>query len=173
MKLRRINWKFIGVNTLAAILLILGFRQLFILIYGSRFVEGMYLYGSDLEQLNAFVFQGADSSLLDFVNNYNVGRALSGLLGCIISVVITYIVARRQDLSKINILNILVVGFGMAILVSRNNFDFHHIIPSLTSVIGWIGIRTVFVINIILLVSAGLLLLLNKNLKKYFYQQGA
>jgi hypothetical protein len=173
MQQGRINWKFLGVNTLAAILLILGARQIFILLYGSRFLEGMYLYGSDLEKVNSFVFQGADGSLFDLVTNYNIGRAISGLLGCIISIVITYIVARRQNTSKINILFVFAIGVGIAILVSRNNFDFHHIIPSLRSVIGWIGIRTVFTINIILLVTTALLLHLDKNLKKHFYQQGA
>jgi hypothetical protein len=171
MKVKDIKWKFIAAHSVAATFMILAGRQFYIL-YDIRIVEAFYLFGSDMDKVGQFIFKSSDESFSDLVINYHWGRVLVGLLGLLISSSLSWFAAVKSNINKINILFILLIGLSVSVLVSRSHFDFHHIIPLLTDVIDLIGIRIVFATNVVLLVSIALLLHLNKNLKKYFYQQG-
>ena len=152
MRVKEINSKFIAIHTVAAFLMILGSRQLFMLIHAR--VTG---YGPLREIVAGF----APGSYFD-------GIAICGLLGLSVSALLSLVAAERKEIHKRNVLLVVLLGFCMALQVTKSHFNFHHLVPSLADVMGVLGRETFFLLNAFLLFSSAFLLVLSKSLKKHF-----
>jgi hypothetical protein len=172
MKSRNLNWKFILLNSIAAIVLILGFRQL-IFLFNARLVEGLLKYNSDLNLFGDFVLKSNTGPISEVLINFLIGLSLAGLIATITAVMISWLIARRESISKINVIILFIVSLVAELLINKFSIDFHDLIPSLLGVIDMVGVRTVYIINVSILMLLASQLYLNKKLKKHFYQQGA
>lgn len=152
MSIKEINGKFIAIHAVAAFLMILGTRQLFMLLHAR--VKG-------------------DSALMEMAAGYVPasyfdGIAICGLLGLSVSTLLTLVAAERREVHKRNVLLAFLLGFFMALQVTKSHFDFHHLVPSLTDVMRVLGREAFFMLNAFLLLSSAFLLVLSKNLKEHY-----
>lgn len=172
MNFRKLNWKFILLNSISAIVLILGFRQLVFLFF-SRLVEGLLKYNSDINQLGELIHKNNNESLSDMVINFLVSLSLAGPLATLAAVVISWIIASRENIRKIHTFILLGISLSATLLINKFSIDFHDLIPQLLKILDMVGVRTVFTVNAAALLFLASQLYLNKKIKNHFYQQGS
>jgi hypothetical protein len=172
MKISNLNWKFILLNSISAIVLILGFRQLVFLFY-SGLLEGLLKYNSEIIQSGEFILKRTTETSSDIVINFLIRLSLAGPLATITAVVISWIIASRESIRRINIFIILGISLIVTLLVNKFSIDFHDLIPSLLKILDTVGVKTVFTINAAALLLLASQLYLNQKIKNHFYQQGS
>lgn len=160
MKSKDIQLNFIAVHLFAAFLMILGARELFMLLHAG------VVSGAQAESVIAFVLQHSGGALGQVPESYFHGIAICGLLGLATSVLLTSMEAEKKEISKVNVLFVAIPGFWLAKLITGAYFHLHHIVPPLHDVSEVLGLKVLFLLNTLLLFSAALLLMLRKNLVK-------
>ncbi|WP_162052213.1 hypothetical protein [Pontibacter pamirensis] len=130
--------------------MILGWRQLFMLFH-ARITEGIQLH-SPMRETAAEI--------------YLHGIAICGLLGLAASVLLSLAVAGRRQIHRRNALFVALIGFGLAVSITRSHFDFYHLVNFLADAVGVLETKRLFLLNTVLLFTAALLLVLGRSLGK-------
>lgn len=161
MSIKEFHSRFIAVHASAAFLMILGTRELFMLLY-AEFGDWIGA-GSQENAVAAHLLRNPDAPLVQVPEVYSHGLAVGGLLGLVLAILLSSIEARKRELHKLNVLLVGLVGFILAKAITETFFHFHHIVPSLHEVTGVIGVNKGYLLNAVLLFSTAFLLVWRKG----------
>ncbi|WP_460925430.1 hypothetical protein [Pontibacter brevis] len=162
--MREVQWKFIAVHAVAAFLMILGARELFMLLHAG--VVSMVGGGAPAETATAFALRHPNAPLGQVPESYFHGIAVCGLMGLAASCLLAWMEAGKRDFAKTNVLLVAILGFGIAKVITESFFHLHHVVPSLHDISEVLGLKILFLVNTLLLLSAALLLVLREHLKR-------
>lgn len=164
MTIKEIQWKFIAIHAVVAFLMVLGARELFMLLHaGVVSIDGG---GAPAKTVAAFAPGYLNAPLGHVPESYFHGIAVCGLMGLAASCLLSWMEARQRELPKINILLVAMLGFGIAKIITESFFHLHHVIPPLHDVAEVLGREAMFLLNTLFLLSAALLLVSGKRLKR-------
>ncbi|QHL89159.1 hypothetical protein GU926_17660 [Nibribacter ruber] len=166
------KWKFIVIGLLSTLFLILGFRQLFIAI-NPKILEAYYLYGTDMEKVDKHLGLAHDESFADVFLYYFLGLFAAGMIAWLVSMAISWTLAKKSGIPKINIILLAVATIPLTPLISKFHLDFHQLYFSFKELATVVGVSGTMLINGAILTSIGLFLVLSKKMKNHYYQQGA